>query len=101
MLVDSFLFNDEVDLAAARLKYLSPVVDYFVVGEASLDHAGNQKPFHWLENSDVFANLNDKILRVEICEKDLASDVEHVFGIPDRAIGQNHWAIKADNWGLC
>ena len=43
MIIDSFLFFDEFDLLAARVKYLSPVVDYFVAVESSYSFSGNQK----------------------------------------------------------
>ena len=43
MLIDSFLFFNENELAELRVKYLSPVVDFFVVVEANITHQGKKK----------------------------------------------------------
>ena len=36
MLIDSFLFFNETELAELRIKYLEKIVDYFVVIEADI-----------------------------------------------------------------
>jgi len=45
LLLDAFLFYNEIDLLKARLEYLGPSVDYFVISEANIDFAGRGKPF--------------------------------------------------------
>ena len=45
LLLDAFLFYNEMDLLKARLEYLGPSVDYFVISEANIDFAGRGKPF--------------------------------------------------------
>jgi hypothetical protein len=40
---DCFIFNDEVSVLAFRLKYLSDVVDKFVIAESSKSFSGNPK----------------------------------------------------------
>ena len=43
MLIDSFLFFNETELAELRIKYLEKIVDYFVVVEADITHQGKKK----------------------------------------------------------
>ena len=45
LLLDTFLFYNELDLLKARLEYLGPTVDYFVISEANIDFAGREKKF--------------------------------------------------------
>jgi len=44
-LLDVFLFYNELDLLKARLDYLGPKVDYFVISEANIDFSGREKEF--------------------------------------------------------
>ena len=44
-LIDVFLFYNELDLLKARLEYLGPIVDFFVISEANVDFSGKEKPF--------------------------------------------------------
>tara|TARA_Y100000590_G_scaffold467581_1_gene646949 strand:+ start:2699 stop:3523 length:825 start_codon:yes stop_codon:yes gene_type:complete len=47
MLIDSFLFFNESELANLRVKYLEKIVDYFVVVEADITHQGNKKGWNF------------------------------------------------------
>ena len=40
MIVDCFTFYNELDILKKRLKYLSPVVDKFVLVESTYTHRG-------------------------------------------------------------
>ena len=44
-LLDVFLFYNELDLLKARLEYLGPIVDRFIVSEANVDFSGRPKDF--------------------------------------------------------
>jgi len=44
-LLDVFLFYNELDLLKARLEYLGPIVDYFIISEANIDFSGREKAF--------------------------------------------------------
>ena len=53
MIVDSFLYFNEKELADLRIKYLNDVVDSFVVIEANVTHQGKAKQWNFsslLEN---------------------------------------------------
>jgi beta-1,4-mannosyl-glycoprotein beta-1,4-N-acetylglucosaminyltransferase len=58
-LLDVFLFYNEIDLLKARLEYLGPLVDYFVISEANVDFSGRPKDFllsQGLVNTLPFSN---------------------------------------------
>ena len=44
-LLDVFLFYNELDLLKARLEYLGPIVDHFIISEANVDFSGRPKEF--------------------------------------------------------
>ena len=61
-LIDSFLFFNEVDLLKARLEFLGPIVDNFVIVEANIDFSGVKKEF--ILSNELLASLpfSNKIL---------------------------------------
>lgn len=63
---DCFTFNNELDVLEIRLHELYPIVDYFVIVEASRTHAGNSKPMHFQEHRARFAPFADKIIHVAV-----------------------------------
>ena len=44
-ILDVFLFYNELDLLKARLEYLGPIVDQFIISEANIDFSGKEKKF--------------------------------------------------------
>jgi beta-1,4-mannosyl-glycoprotein beta-1,4-N-acetylglucosaminyltransferase len=73
MLIDSFMFYNELDLLYYRLSILYNVVDYFVIVEATLTHAGKPKQLYYQENKDRFVQFADKIIHVVV--EDLRPDI--------------------------
>lgn len=59
---DVFPFFNELDLLEIRLNHLAPFVDYFVITEATMTHAGNLKPLYFHENRDRFSKFEGKII---------------------------------------
>lgn len=58
-LLDVFLFYNELDLLKARLEYLGPIVDHFIISEANVDFSARPKEFllnRELINTLPFAN---------------------------------------------
>ena len=47
MLIDSFLFFNETELAELRIKYLNNIVDCFVIVEADITHQGKKKDWNF------------------------------------------------------
>jgi glycosyltransferase involved in cell wall biosynthesis len=63
---DCFQFHNELDLLELRLAELSPMVDHFVLVEATYTHAGTPKPLYFAENRRRFAAYADKIIHVVV-----------------------------------
>lgn len=86
MLIDSFLFNNEFEIAEARLRYLDDIIDYFVIAEATVSHSGKQKPLYWQERNFLADEFGDKIIHVTLHQNDFEKQKETVFGIPTDSI---------------
>ena len=63
-IVDGFTFYNELHMLYYRLSSLYAVVDYFILVEATLTHAGNPKPLYYDSNKHLFAEFEDKIIHV-------------------------------------
>jgi beta-1,4-mannosyl-glycoprotein beta-1,4-N-acetylglucosaminyltransferase len=74
LLVDAFIFFDELELLRFRLKELDCVVDKFVLVESDLTHSGEKKRLYFQENKHLFEEYSDRIVHVIY----RASDKEHV-----------------------
>lgn len=63
---DCFTFFNELDLLEIRLNELDPVVDYFVLVEATKTFSGKQKPLYYNENRKLFSQFSDRIIHVVV-----------------------------------
>ncbi len=66
MIYDCFTFFNELDILDARLHEMSPVVDRFVLVEATKTHQGKPKPLYYAQNRDRFAAFHHKMLHVVV-----------------------------------
>lgn len=66
MVYDCFQFFNELDILKIRLNVLSPVVDRFVISEATETFSGLEKPLYYEENKAMFAGFRDKIIHVVV-----------------------------------
>lgn len=64
MIVDSFMFNNELDMLECRLVEIADAVDHVIAVEADVDHQDHPKPFVLSENLDRFAEWKDKLVVV-------------------------------------
>lgn len=71
MIVDCFLFFQELDLLEIRLKYLYDVVDQFIILESTESFTGKEKPLIYKKNSKRFEKYIDKINYFVINDKHL------------------------------
>ena len=62
MIIDSFLFLNELDMLENRLEYLYDTVDRFIIVESNYTFSGNYKPLHFLNNQTRYKKYLDKIL---------------------------------------
>jgi beta-1,4-mannosyl-glycoprotein beta-1,4-N-acetylglucosaminyltransferase len=61
MIIDSFIFNDELDILEFRLELLWDKVDRFIIVESSKTFTGLDKPFYFNNNKDRFKWAESKI----------------------------------------
>ena len=64
MIYDTFPFFNELDLLEIRLNILDPVVDRFVLVEATRTFTGKPKPLYYENNKSRFSAFADKIIHV-------------------------------------
>ena len=88
-LIDSFTFYNELSTLNMRLHELNDFVDYFVLVEATVTHAGNPKPLFYKANKERFKPFHDKIIHVVI------DDMPETNNAWDREMHQRTSLIKA------
>jgi beta-1,4-mannosyl-glycoprotein beta-1,4-N-acetylglucosaminyltransferase len=76
MIIDCFIFYNELELLKKRLTYLSPVVDKFVIVESTVTFRGTPKELYFEKNRSTFSEWEDKIV--------------HVI-VDDNPTGENPW----------
>ena len=62
MIIDAFIFNDELDLLELRLGQLDQVVDKFVFVETGRTFMGGPKPLYYRDNKNLFSRWAHKIV---------------------------------------
>jgi beta-1,4-mannosyl-glycoprotein beta-1,4-N-acetylglucosaminyltransferase len=65
-IIDCFMFFNEFDVLELRLHELEDVVDRFVLVEANRTHAGEPKPYYFLERRSEFSEFADRITVVQV-----------------------------------
>lgn len=63
---DGFLFFNELELLDIRLNLLDPIVDHFVIMEATKTFSGLDKPLYYNENKERFSKFADKIIHIVV-----------------------------------
>lgn len=66
MVYDCFQFFNELDILKLRLHIMSPVVDRFVISEATTTFSGLPKPLYYEENKEMFKEFEDRIIHVVV-----------------------------------
>lgn len=66
MVYDCFQFFNELDILKLRMHVMAPIVDYFVISEATETFSGMKKPLYYEENKELFAEFADKIIHVVV-----------------------------------
>lgn len=88
MIVDAFLFYNELDILEKRLKLLDSVVDKFVLVESEETFVGNPKPLFFSENKERYSQWLDKIIHVVVPK--LKSDGYYDGGDDDKFHIEKH-----------
>jgi len=67
-IIDSFVFNNELEILDLRLNILSEVVDYYILVEADHTQSLIPKPFYFEENKLNFKSFSDKIIHIKVAD---------------------------------
>ena len=65
MLIDCFIFYNEIDLLRYRLNLLRGVVDYFVLVESRYTFVGKPKELYFENNKELFKDFKIKVITVD------------------------------------
>jgi beta-1,4-mannosyl-glycoprotein beta-1,4-N-acetylglucosaminyltransferase len=74
MLVDTFMFYNELDILELRLELLDRYVDRFVLVEAEVNHVGGAKELFFQKNKERFAKWLPKIEHVIVTAEEAPKD---------------------------
>mgnify|MGYP000072425942 CR=1 FL=1 len=91
--IDTFPFNNELDILQMRLEELYDSVDAFVLCEARKDHQDHDKPLWYQDHKERFAPWADKIQAV------IAGDMPSIKDDPD-PWAREHAQREFLGWGL-
>ena len=64
MIIDCFIFFNELNMLKFRLEEMNDYVDYFVIVESELTHTGNKKELFFKKNKKMFDKFKNKIIYV-------------------------------------
>ena len=62
MIVDAFIFSDEIELLQIRLKYHNPEVDFFLIVESNSTFSGKKRELLFEKNRSLFKEFENKII---------------------------------------
>lgn len=85
VLVDCFIFYNELDLLRYRLALLSEFVDYFVIVESKHTFSGIEKILYFDQNKTEFKDYQSKIIHIVV------EDMPHVASKMSLET-KHHWA---------
>lgn len=91
MIIDSFLFFQELDLLEIRLEYLYPFVDKFVIVEAGQTFRGSSKNYNFEKNIKRYHKYLDKIIYHKI--EDIHFDYEGLIKFLKKSKLESHKKI--------
>lgn len=64
LIVDCFIFYNEIDMLLYRLNSLKDFVDYFVIVESVYTHSGKEKELFYNDNKHLFSDHSSKIIHI-------------------------------------
>ena len=94
MLIDAFTYFNEKELVELRIKYLNPIVDYFVVIESNITFTGQKKEWNFpkvLENNlkDFAHKIQYHQLKINL--KDIKNEESWII---NNIKGDDFWRIE-------
>jgi beta-1,4-mannosyl-glycoprotein beta-1,4-N-acetylglucosaminyltransferase len=63
-ILDSFPFNNELDILEIRLNELIDVIDFHIIVESKYNQVGNKKELYYQQNKKRFKKFHHKIIHI-------------------------------------
>jgi beta-1,4-mannosyl-glycoprotein beta-1,4-N-acetylglucosaminyltransferase len=76
MLIDAFIFYNELDVLELRFTVLDKYVDLFVLVESEVTHVGGPKPLFFTENKERFSKWSHKIRHVVMTAEESPKEID-------------------------
>ena len=64
LIIDGFMFYNELDMLLYRLNTLNDYVDFFIIVESKYTHSGKDKELYYNENKELFKDFHPKIIHI-------------------------------------
>jgi len=64
LIIDCFMFYNEINMLSYRLNSLKELVDYFIIVESRYTHSGKEKELYYHNNKHIFQEYNPKIIHI-------------------------------------
>lgn len=97
MLIDCFIFYNELDILEYRLNILYDVVDYFVLVEATNTFVGEKKPLFYEINKKRFEKFNNKIIHIVVDDMPIKNKLKINKSIWDNEKHQRNCIVRGLN----
>jgi len=75
MIIDCFIFYNELKMLEFRLEELYEYVDYFIIVESKKTFSGKEKKSFFQENEEMYKKYTDKIINIEVDFTDLNPNI--------------------------
>ena len=87
-IIDAFKFFNEVEILEARIRFLGPYVDEFIVAEAEFTATGHAKASNFPFEADWFQPFREKTRVLNMREEEIAEWSQNLVGLQE----------LSDNW---
>jgi len=94
MVIDAFMFFNELDLLEIRLNILDEYVDKFVIVEADETFSGKPKPFIFEQNKDRFKKWAYKIIYSKVTDFPLDNEIYQKAILSPNTGNKEHWWVR-------
>ena len=94
MLIDAFTYFNEKELVELRLKYLDPIVDYFVIIESNVTFTGKKKEWNFPEVLEKNLKKFSNKIKYHQLKIDLEKIKNEEAWIIDDIKGDDFWRIE-------
>lgn len=94
LVIDTFMFFNEIEMLEKRLEYLYDYVDYFVISESNLTHSGKSKKLNYLDVQEKYKKYKRKIIYAPFLVS--RDDYDFPENVENFDIQNENWRLEKD-----